>query len=201
LKRERQTQTYLMRFRLQKSVAAAAFLLVSLAWITWPQPTFAWAVLRKAQAAATTIDSWVYPIAAPQLVRDFWAPSGDYSAGHRGADFAAAEGETVLAVASGIVRFAGQVAGRGVVSITLDDGYVAEVEPVCALVATGERVSAGQQIATACASASVHCPRACLHLSARRFSTDYARGFAYLTPLVFLGAFRQSHLVAISSLG
>lgn len=112
----------------------------------------------------------------------------------------------MFAVADGVVRFAGQVGGRGVVSLDLADGYVAEVEPVCASVATGDEVLSGQQVGTICGAGSTHCHDAlnnelsCVHLSARKFSADYSRGFAYVSPLLFLGAFRQSHLVAIGTL-
>lgn len=190
-----------MRFRKLNSVVAAAFLAISLAWITWPPPTFAWAASGDATLKAGTSDSWVYPLSSHEVLRDFLAPNSDYSAGHRGVDFAGAEGEPVLSVAAGVVRFAGQVGGRGVVSVSLANGYVAEVEPVCPIVANGEQVVAGQTLATLCSSGSNHCPQACLHVSARRFSTEYARGFAYLSPLLFFGTFSESHLVAIGSLG
>ncbi|MEO0023770.1 MAG: hypothetical protein RL196_211 [Actinomycetota bacterium] len=143
---------------------------------------------------------WIYPVSSTEVVRDFLSPNGDYSAGHRGIDFATVEGESVLAVADGVVRFAGSVAGRGVVSINLADGYTAEVEPVCPLVATGDSVLPGRKVATVCSGEVSHCATTCLHLSARRFSAEYARGFGYLSPLLFLGAFAPSHLVAIGSL-
>lgn len=190
-----------MRFRRLNSVAAAVFLSVSLAWMAWPPPTFAWASSGDASAEPATSDSWIYPISAQEPLRDFLAPNSDFSAGHRGIDFAGAEGEPVLSVAAGVVRFAGQVGGRGVVSVSLADGYVAEVEPVCPIVANGEQVVAGQTLATLCSSGSNHCPQACLHVSARRFSAEYARGFAYFSPLLFFGTFSRSHLVAIGSLG
>ena len=164
------------------------------------------AVWAQASPSNPPADAWVYPVSSQEVLRDFLSPNGDYSAGHRGVDFATVEGEPVLAVADGTVRFAGQVAGRGVVSLSLSDGYVAEVEPVCSLVAIGDQVASGQQVGTLCGEGSSHCQDSLnnqvsfLHLSARRFSTDYARGFAYLTPLLFLGAFKPSHLVAIFSL-
>ena len=183
-------QTISMFSKQNRLTAALLFLVASLSWMTWPAAGF----------ARTPADSWSFPVASTVVLRDFWSPSGDYSAGHRGIDFATVEDEPVRAVADGVVRFAGLVAGRGVVSLALADGYVAEVEPVCAAVATGDQVGAGQRIGTVCAASSTHCKVACIHLSARRFSTDYERGFAYVTPLLFLDAFRPSHLVAIGSL-
>ena len=208
-------ETLQMWFKQQSKIAALGFLAVSLIWIACSQPSSARAEAShsasssasppaSAQASppatARTGDSWSYPLVTHDVLRDFWSPNGDYSAGHRGIDFAATESEPVSAVADGVVRFAGSVAGRGVLSITLANGYVAELEPVCPLVAAGESVTAGQQIATVCTSGETHCAETCLHLSARRFSADYPRGFAYLTPLLFLRAFRHSHLVAIGSL-
>ena len=163
-------------------------------------------VWAQVKAAISPPDAWVYPVSSQEVLRDFLSPNGDYSAGHRGVDFATVEGESVLAVAAGTVRFAGQVAGRGVVSLTLADGYVAEVEPVCALVTKGDQVATGQQIGTLCGEGSLHCHdslgavASCLHLSARRFSPEYSRGYTYLSPLLFLRAFAPSHLVAIDSL-
>jgi len=157
---------------------------------------------------------WTYPVSSRSVEADFLSPGGDYSAGHRGIDFASFDGEAVLAVASGSVRFAGMVAGRGVVSLDLDSGIVAEVEPVCPLVSRGERVEAGKPIGNYCpmlagesglanggddsqGASQLHTG---LHLSARRFSSTYARGFAYFSPLLFLGDFARSHLAAIGSL-
>ena len=194
--------------------AAVAFLLASLSLIAAPSNSIAHAETgvvsagraQTSSSTSPTSDSWVYPVASQDVLRDFWSPNSNYSAGHRGIDFAAEEGEPVLAVADGVVRFAGQVGGRGVVSLTLADGFVAEVEPVCASVATGDQVLAGQEVGTICRAGTAHCQDArqievsCVHLSARRFSTDYGRGFSYVTPLLFLGAFKPSHLVAIGSL-
>jgi len=164
------------------------------------QPSRATSLASVALATSSSASSWTYPVASHDVLRDFSSPNGDYSAGHRGVDFGAIEGESVAAVADGVVRFSGQVARRGVVSLTMPDGYVAEVEPVCPVAVAGDQVSAGQLIATFCDTAPSHCAQPCLHLSARRFSTEYSRGFAYLTPLLFLGAFKPSHLVAIGSL-
>ena len=198
-------ETVPMWFNRHNSLVALAFLLASITWITLSPPISAKA-LDLTDGVTGTIDSWAYPVASTNVLRDFWSPNGDYSAGHRGIDFAAAEGEPVLAVAGGSVRFAGQVGGRGVVSLTLADGYVAEVEPVCPLVGAGDQLATGQQVGTICGEGSSHChdslnnEESCVHLSARRFSADYSRGFAYVSPLLFLGAFKPSHLAAIDSL-
>jgi len=109
-----------MRFERKRALFALGFALACLSYLNFETKPFAWAAA----------DSWVYPVASQEVVRDFSSPNGDYSAGHRGIDFSVAEGEPVLAVASGTVRFAGKVAGRGIVSLTLPDGFVAEVEPV-----------------------------------------------------------------------
>jgi len=189
-----------MRFKHQTPLVATGFLVASLVWMTVATPGLAKAAAQRATTSASTSNSWTYPVAAQEVFKDYSSPNGDYSAGHRGIDFLASEGEMVLAVTDGEVRFSGQVAGRGVVSIALADGYVAEVEPICANVAEGEIVSTGQPIGTVCDAQNPHCPETCLHLSARKFSAEYSRGFAYLNPLLFFESFKLSHLVAVGSL-
>jgi murein DD-endopeptidase MepM/ murein hydrolase activator NlpD len=102
------------------------------------------------------------PLAGPlRVVRGFQAPPTTYGAGHRGVDLAAAAGAPVLAAGAGVVRFAGSVAGRGVVVIAHADGLTTEYEPVRPQVRVGAPVTAGQRIATlarsARASTSIRC--------------------------------------------
>ena len=82
------------------------------------------------------------PVVAP------YAPVGQYG-GHWGIDFAAEPGTAVRAPATGVVTFAGSVAGMRTVTVEAAPGlkvsvsYLATVE-----VATGSRVSRGQRIGT-----------------------------------------------------
>ncbi len=78
-----------------------------------------------------------------------------------------------------MIRFAGQVAGRGVVVVAHPDGVSTEYEPLLVLVRVGARVGAGQPIGRL-AGPHRGCPAAgCLHWGARR-------GEQYLDPLSLL---------------
>jgi murein DD-endopeptidase MepM/ murein hydrolase activator NlpD len=113
-----------------------------------------------------------------RILRGFSPPANPYGPGHLGLDLAVAGGR-VLAAGSGTVRFAGQVAGRGVLVIQHPDGISTEYEPIKALVRAGARVVEGQPIGRL---AGTHrgCPApACLHWGARR-------GGRYLDPISLL---------------
>jgi murein DD-endopeptidase MepM/ murein hydrolase activator NlpD len=82
------------------------------------------------------------------VLRAFDAPENPFGPGHRGIDVAAPVGTDVLAPASGVVSFAGSVAGG--LFVTIDHGgglrstssWVSEL-----LVREGEVVAAGQPVA------------------------------------------------------
>ncbi|MBT2399208.1 M23 family metallopeptidase [Streptomyces sp. ISL-100] len=125
----------------------------------------------------------VWPVGErPLVVRAWEPPPSPYAAGHRGADLAAGPGDLVRASSSGRVSFAGPVAGRGVLSITLPDTgdppLRTTYEPVRALVAKGDEVTAGQVVAVL-QPGPFHCPSACLHWGLLRAKT-------YLNPLTLL---------------
>lgn len=187
-----------MWFQNRRLFFALGFGLVGVVWVALEPRSLSWGLTVETDAPASII--WEYPVIERGVLRDFYSPNGDYSAGHRGIDFESFDGETVLAPAAGTVRFAGMVAGRSVVSLDLADGVVAEVEPVCPTVAQGEPVTGGQVVGSVCSNASLHCEVPCLHLSARRFSSEYSRGFIYLSPLTLLGSFLPSRLTKIGSL-
>lgn len=101
------------------------------------------------------------------VVRRFLPPATRYGSGHRGVDLAAEPGTSVRAAGDGVVIFAGQVAGRGVVSIEHDGGLRTTYEPVRAQVSAGDIVRRGQLIG-ALQPGHPSCPAAaCLHLGAR----------------------------------
>ncbi len=112
------------------------------------------------------------------VLRRFDPPSTVYGPGHLGADLALGAGELVLAAGAGTVRFAGPVAGRGVVVVAHPDGVSTEYEPVQPLVRAGAAVSAGAPIGRL-TGAHRGCPAACLHWGAKRAG-------AYLDPLSLL---------------
>ncbi len=115
-----------------------------------------WSLLLTVALAA-------WPVDPHQVVAGFDRPSAPWAAGHRGVDFAAAPGDSVRAVRSGTVAFAGTVAGKPVVTIALGDGRRLTYEPVLAAVALGTAVAEGQLIGRL-AAAGGHCAGGCLHL-------------------------------------
>lgn len=116
---------------------------------------------------------------APTVLHGFQPPATQYGPGHLGVDLAAAAGVPVLAAAAGTVRFAGAVAGRGVIVLAHPDGLRTEYEPVRAAVPVGTAVAAGAVIGRI-AGSHHGCPAArCLHWGARR-------GAQYLDPLSLL---------------
>lgn len=133
-----------------------------------------------AVGARIDASSWQWPLTpVPYIVRAFQAPSTPYAAGHRGVDLAGTVGQHVFAIGTGTVTFAGSVAGRGVVVV--DHGALRSTyEPVAPQVHRGDRVAAGQLIATLQAVQSHCAPGVCLHLGVRR-------GVVYLDPLSLLG--------------
>jgi hypothetical protein len=158
----------LMRQRLL--LIGCATLLVALAWAMFGP-------VRHAQAAAS---DFVAPLPAPLTeLRGFDPPAQPWLPGNRGVDLAATTGEGVVAGADGVVLYAGELAGRGVVSI--DHGAIRTTyEPVDAVVARGASVRRGQVIGRVAAVAD-DCgpPGGCLHWGA-------IRGDAYLDPLSLL---------------
>jgi murein DD-endopeptidase MepM/ murein hydrolase activator NlpD len=116
----------------------------------------------------------------PEVLAEFDPPASRWGAGHRGVDLAGSVGQPVLAAQAGTVRFAGRIAGRGVVVV--DHGATRTTyEPVAASVAVGDRVAAGAVLGRLELLGS-HClPRACLHWG-------LVRGKTYLDPLTLVGA-------------
>jgi murein DD-endopeptidase MepM/ murein hydrolase activator NlpD len=119
----------------------------------------------------------VWPLDPPAtIVRGFKPPAQRWNAGHRGVDLAARAGAPVRSAAAGTIRFAGRIAGRGVVVV--DHGSMRTTyEPVIPQVRVGTAVVAGQVIGRI--GAGSHCP-GCLHWGLRR-------GAEYLDPLQLVG--------------
>ncbi|WP_024796718.1 M23 family metallopeptidase [Tomitella biformata] len=129
-----------------------------------------------------TRGDYVWPLAPrPAVARPFEPPPFKYGRGHRGVDLAGVPGQTVLAAGPGVVAFAGQVAGRPVVSIDHSDGLRTTYEPVASGLPAGEIVVAGAPIG-ALEAGHLGCGQAaCLHWGLRR-------GEDYLNPLTLVGA-------------
>jgi murein DD-endopeptidase MepM/ murein hydrolase activator NlpD len=100
-----------------------------------------------ATGTAHAAGTWDWPVVGP-VVRDFDPPSSPYGSGHRGIDIAAPIGTTVVAPASGVVTFAGAVAGRLYVTLDHGGGLLSTCSFLSAtLVRKGDLVVAGQPIA------------------------------------------------------
>lgn len=84
----------------------------------------------------------------PAVVRTFDAPQPNWQRGHRGVDLAGSAGQTVYAAAPGTVAFAGELAGRPVVSVAHPGGLRTSYEPVRAAVRPGAVVAAGSALGT-----------------------------------------------------
>ncbi len=147
------------------------------------------AAAAGATASVVSPDAaWRWPVAAPiSVVTGYRAGDTVYSAGHRGIDLAAAEGDPVLAPDDGVVAFAGWVGDRTLVTVDHGDGVVLTLEPVAPSVAVGEVVRAGEVLGAR--STGGHCAD-CLHLGARVDGR-------YVSPLVFLGGVPRAVLLPL----
>lgn len=112
-------------------------------------------------------------------MRRFTPPPEPWLAGHRGVDLAAPVSATVLASGSGTIRFAGPVAGKGVIAIDHPDGLRTTYLPVTASVRRGQPITAGAKIGTL-EDSKPHCTESCLHWG-------LLRNTRYLNPLALLG--------------
>ncbi|GAA3355619.1 M23 family metallopeptidase [Saccharopolyspora gregorii] len=131
-------------------------------------------------AAPTGGHGFRLPLPGSTVSRPFQAPTTAYGPGHRGVDLPGTPGAVVLAAGPGVVRFAGLVAGRPLVSVEHAGGLRTTYEPVRASVERGDRVGAGTPLGLlepghpGCSAA------ACLHWGARR-------GERYQDPMLLLG--------------
>jgi len=123
------------------------------------------------------------PLGTPLTVLNpFSPPVTRYGRGHLGVDLAAAPGAQIRAAGSGQVRFAGRVAGRGVVVIVHPDGLSTEYEPLAMMVRAGQPVRVGQVIGRLSGGHRSCAPASCLHWGARR-SEVYLDPMSLLMPL------------------
>jgi len=141
-------------------------------------------VVRRTPTADSGRDGarWRWPVTPrPAVLRPFRAPLSDYGPGHRGLDLQVADGTPVVAVEAGVVTHAGDVAGRGTVTVTHAGGLSSTYEPLDPAVSAGSVVAVGDLLGTVRArDGPGHCgARPCLHLGARR-------GDFYLDPYPLL---------------
>jgi murein DD-endopeptidase MepM/ murein hydrolase activator NlpD len=161
-----------------------------------------WAALLTALFVATLLTSpsstsassrstWELPIPGvtpAAIVSEFAPPTSPFRSGHRGVDFPATQGQRVTAVGSGIVSFAGPIAGKPVISIELVDSIKefgtrvrSTYEPVTPLVSPGNFVTAGSIIGYVdfAGGKGGHCQDTCLHFGIKVMGESTTR---YLSP-------------------
>src|ERR1700741_556801 len=121
----------------------------------------------------------------PAVLRIFDAPSPNWNRGHRGVDLAGVAGQPVYAAGAGTIVFAGELAGRPLVSIAHPGGLRTSYEPVLPSVRVGQLVAAGQVIGELEAGHDGCAAAACLHWGAMWGPASRAD---YVDPLGLLAA-------------
>ena len=147
--------------------------------LSWNQSERLTQPLVVAAAASTTSQvaqrpceaGFDWPVDEPQVVRPFEAPETAWSSGHRGVDLAAPPGTQLIAPASGTITFAGQVAGKSVVSIRHTD-TISSFEPAQTDLPVGTAVLKGEAFAVV-QGGSDHCFETCVHWGVRSGEDTY----------------------------
>jgi len=133
-------------------------------------------------AASGAPHVWQPPVVPLVVERPFLAPQGPYVPGHRGVDLAAEAGAIVRAPAPGVVRIAGRVAGKPVVSVEHPHvilgrtGWRTTYEGVLAGVDTGEYVRVGDPLGVVAGA----------HAHSRGIHWGLKNGRVYADPLLLL---------------
>ena len=127
---------------------------------------------------------WSWPVdGSHTILRPYIAPTSQYGAGHRGIDIAS--GTVLRAPADGVVRYAGVVVDRGVLSIDQGGGVISSYEPVTTELVAGDVVHHGEVIGVIQPG---HCARLCVHLGVRLNGS-------YVSPLNYLGGVPRAVLL------
>jgi murein DD-endopeptidase MepM/ murein hydrolase activator NlpD len=121
----------------------------------------------------------------PAVLRMFDAPSPNWNRGHRGVDLAGVPGQPVYAAGTGTVVFAGELAGRMLVSIAHPGGLRTTYEPVRPAVRVGQLVDDGALIGELMGGHAGCSAAACLHWGAMWGAASRAD---YVDPLGLLAS-------------
>lgn len=101
-----------------------------------------------AETTAITANGWTAPGSEIVVARAFDPPAQPWLSGHRGVDLDVQIGSEIKAAGSGTVVYAGNLAGRPVISIEHASGIRTTYEPVEPRVSKGDSVEAGEVIGT-----------------------------------------------------
>ncbi|MFM1917785.1 MAG: hypothetical protein RJB01_1300 [Actinomycetota bacterium] len=116
-----------------------------------------------------------------EIIQEFRPPERAFGPGHRGVDLAASPGESVFAMHSGTVLFAGRIAGIPIISLSTDTGELRSTyQPVESMVKAGDQIEQGEVLGRLANLRIDHCPRECLHVGVRTDSQ-------YFNPQIFWG--------------
>ena len=116
------------------------------------------------------------------MLRAYDPPATQYGSGHRGIDVACALGAPIIAVAAGVVTFAGPVGGQRYVTIDHGSGLSSTYSYLGSLlVKKGQSVAQGTAIAT-CGSGHPGSTIPHVHLGARRTDGSYVDPLLLLAP-------------------
>lgn len=132
-------------------------------------------------------EDWFAPPVRPlRVLRPFTAPVHAYASGHRGVDLRAHAGQPVRSTGPGMVGFAGDVAGRGVVTIVHGPDVETTYQPIHPSVRKGQRVTRGEIIGRVAAESGPDCAGGiCLHWGLR-FAGTYLDPVLLLRPSIVL---------------
>jgi murein DD-endopeptidase MepM/ murein hydrolase activator NlpD len=148
-------------------------------------------LVAGAQAAATP-SQWLTPPVDAPIVRHFAAPTSQYGPGHRGVDYGVSQGTRVRAAGSGVVTFAGVVAGVTAVTINHGGGVSSTYTRLQAVeVVRGQHVTRGGYIGVA---GEAHPGEAGLHFGVKVDG-------AYVDPESMLGPIGAAEAIHLAPTG
>jgi murein DD-endopeptidase MepM/ murein hydrolase activator NlpD len=129
---------------------------------------------------------WVWPVAGALVLQEYMQPAHAYAPGHRGLDLLVPEGAEVRAPASGVIAFAGTVAGRPVITIDHGGGLITSLEPVLSLHSAGDPVERAEVVGAL--SSGGHAPPGAVHFGVRLSGE-------YVNPRLLLGGIPRAVLL------
>nr|WP_179454715.1 peptidoglycan DD-metalloendopeptidase family protein [Leifsonia soli] len=133
---------------------------------------------------------WSWPVVSPTVAAPYAAPPTRYAAGHRGIDLTAAAGTPVAAPDGAVVRFAGTVVDRPVLTLDHGGGVLSSFEPLSSDLPVGSAVARGEVIGLV--GSGGHCGGGCLHVGVRMHGE-------YVSPMLFFARVPPAVLLPLGS--